>query len=87
MLRENVWPESSTLVSVSRGVSVIVPQGDTVLYPGDVVTAFGTEASRSRIIERLNAGADEPTAEIPLSASPTVEAGPNDPAGAAPTDG
>ncbi len=86
MLRENAWPESSTLVSVSRGVSVIVPQGDTVLYPGDVVTAFGTEASRSRIIERLNAGADEPTAEIPLSPSPTVEAGPNDPAGAAPTD-
>ena len=67
MLRENVWPESSTLVSVSRGVSVIVPQGDTILRPGDVVTAFGTEASRSRIIERLNAGADEPTAEIPFS--------------------
>jgi CIC family chloride channel protein len=84
MLRENVWPESSTLVSVSRGVSVIVPQGDTILRPGDVVTAFGTEASRSRIIERLNAGADEPTAEIPFS--PAVKAGPTDPAGAAPTD-
>ena len=31
---------------------------------GDVVTAFGTIASKDRMIERLNAGADEPTAEI-----------------------
>jgi hypothetical protein len=31
-----------------------------------VVTAFGTSASKSRMIERLNAGAEEPTAEISL---------------------
>jgi hypothetical protein len=31
-----------------------------------VVTAFGTDASRRRMIDRLNAGADEPTAEILL---------------------
>jgi Trk K+ transport system NAD-binding subunit len=73
MLGENVWPENSTLVSVSRGVEVIVPQGDTVLLPGDVVTAFGTEASRKRIIERLNAGAEEPTAEIPILRSPAQD--------------
>jgi hypothetical protein len=34
------------------------------LERGDVVTAFGTMASKERMIERLNAGADEPTAEI-----------------------
>jgi CIC family chloride channel protein len=58
------WPEGSTLVSVRRGTNVLVPAGDTVLAAGDVVTAFGTDASRRRMIDRLNAGADEPTAEI-----------------------
>jgi CIC family chloride channel protein len=73
MLRETTWPESSTLVSVSRGTKVLVPQGDTTLHAGDIVTAFGTEASRKRIIERLNAGADEPTAEISTTPAPPGE--------------
>lgn len=60
-----VWPEATTLVSVRRGRQVIVPGGTTVLWAGDVVTAFGSEASREAMIQRLNAGADEPTAEIP----------------------
>ncbi len=58
------WPEGSTLVSVRRGTEVLVPGGSTVLVANDVVTAFGTTASRERMIARLNAGADEPTAEI-----------------------
>lgn len=66
MLREVAWPEGSTLVSVRRGREVLVPSGATVLLPGDVVTAFGTDASKQRMIDRLNAGADEPTAEISL---------------------
>ena len=63
-VREVSWPEGSTLVSVRRNRDVMVPHGDTTLLAGDVVTAFGTEASRQRMIDRLNAGADEPTAEI-----------------------
>jgi CBS domain-containing protein len=63
-IREVAWPEGSTLVSIRRGRQVEVPTGDTVLESGDVVTAFGTMASKDRMIERLNAGADEPTAEI-----------------------
>lgn len=65
-LREVAWPEGSTLVSVRRGREVIVPTGNTVLQADDVVTAFGTDASKARMIERLNAGADEPTAEMVL---------------------
>jgi len=65
-VREVSWPEGSTLVSVRRNRDVIVPAGDTSLVAGDVVTAFGTPASRQRMIDRLNAGADEPTAEILL---------------------
>ncbi|HXV72332.1 MAG TPA: chloride channel protein [Acidimicrobiia bacterium] len=65
-VRDVSWPEESTLVSVRRGRQVLVPDGDTNLIAGDVITAFGTESSRRRMIDRLNAGADEPTAEIPL---------------------
>lgn len=63
-VRDVRWPEGSTLVSVRRGTEVLVPAGSTVLVANDVVTAFGTESSRERMIERLNAGAEEPTAEI-----------------------
>jgi Trk K+ transport system NAD-binding subunit len=65
-IREVNWPEGSTLVSIRRGMEVEVPSGDTVLARGDVVTAFGTAASKERMIDRLNAGAEEPTAEILL---------------------
>jgi CIC family chloride channel protein len=65
-VRDVSWPEGSTLVSIRRNREVLVPSGDTELTAGDVVTAFGTPSSRQRMIDRLNAGADEPTAEIPL---------------------
>lgn len=65
-VREVAWPEGSTLVSIRRNREVLVPSGSTLLLPGDVITAFGTETSKKRMIDRLNAGADEPTAEIEL---------------------
>jgi Trk K+ transport system NAD-binding subunit len=54
------------LVSIRRNRDVIVPTGETTLTADDVVTAFGTSSSRQQLIDRLNAGADEPTAEIPI---------------------
>jgi CIC family chloride channel protein len=86
-IRDVAWPEGSTLVSIRRDRNVEVPTGDTVLKRGDVVTAFGTMASKERMIERLNAGADEPTAEIWLEeievqgAEGGVEAGSADSSG------
>jgi CIC family chloride channel protein len=80
-IREVNWPEGSTLVSIRRGMDVEVPSGDTVLARGDVVTAFGTAASKERMIDRLNAGAEEPTAEIMLgdieAEDPSFRNGPN----------
>jgi K+/H+ antiporter YhaU regulatory subunit KhtT len=64
---EVIWPEGSTLVSVRRQRDVMVPRGSTELLAGDVVTAFGTSTSRQSVIDRLNSGAEEPTAEIMLS--------------------
>jgi CIC family chloride channel protein len=66
-IREISWPEESTLVSIQRERDVMVPSGDTVLIRGDVVTAFGTATSKEKMIERLNAGADEATAEISIA--------------------
>lgn len=71
---EVAWPEASTLVSVRRGRDVLVPVGSTLLLAGDVVTAFGSEESRRIMIERMNAGADEPTAEIELDFDALAEA-------------
>ncbi len=63
-LREISWPEGCTIVSVRRHTDVMVPTGSTHLESGDVVTAFGTMRGQRRLIDRLNATADEPTAEI-----------------------
>ncbi len=65
-LSEVTWPEGCTLVSVRRHTDVMVPTGGTVLESGDVVTAFGTTRGYYRLIDRLNATADEPTAEIEI---------------------
>jgi CIC family chloride channel protein len=73
-VRDVSWPEGSTLVSVRRERDVLVPSGDTELVAGDVVTAFGTPSSRQRMIDRLNAGADEATAEIPIIELPDPDA-------------
>ncbi len=69
-VRDVRWPEGSTLVSVRRGTAVMVPDGATVLHAGDVITAFGTAESNRRMIDRMNAGAEEPTAEIELGPLP-----------------
>jgi len=66
-IREISWPEESTLVSIRRERDVMVPSGDTVLLRDDVVTAFGTATSKEKMIERLNAGAEEATAEVSLA--------------------
>lgn len=65
-VRDVRWPAGSTLVSVRRGTDVMIPDGGTVLRSGDLVTAFGTAESKQRMIDRMNTGAEEPTAEIEL---------------------
>ena len=72
-VRDVRWPAGSTLVSVRRGTEVVVPDGGTVLRAHDVVTAFGTDASKQRMIDRMNTLAEEPTAEIDLGSNAGTE--------------
>ena len=62
------------MVSIRRERNVMVPSGDTVLLNGDLITAFGTPTSKERMIERLNAGAEEVT-EVLLGDTEAVESG------------
>jgi chloride channel protein, CIC family len=61
-VREIEWPESATLVSVRRGVSVLIPHGETELEPGDTITAFGTGAAREQLGHMVEPS-EEPTTE------------------------
>lgn len=53
------WPEGCLVVSIHRGSSLVIPTGQTVIRPGDAITAFGSEEARVRLIERLARTADE----------------------------
>ena len=63
LVKEVPWPAGLTVVSVRRGTSVTVPNGNTVLNSGDVLTGFGPPGGRERLAERLSASAD-PAPEV-----------------------
>ena len=47
------WPEGCLLVSIHRGTSLVIPNGQTILRSGDAITVFGGEEARERLTERL----------------------------------
>lgn len=54
-IRDIVWPKRTVLTSIRRGGEVIMPNGDTVLEPGDevvVLTALETTGEVRRVIGR-----------------------------------
>jgi CIC family chloride channel protein len=59
-LKEVAWPEGATLVSVHRGRTVMVPDGNTVLEAGDIITAFATPTAQERLMNRLRQSAETP---------------------------
>ena len=52
------WPEGCLVTSIHRGASLLVPTGQTILLPGDAVTAFGGPEAERRLLERLNRPAE-----------------------------
>jgi len=60
-LRHVAIPADSTIVSVRRGTDVVVPDGNTQLLAGDVLTVFSRGGGHLRLFDRLSA---EDTAEM-----------------------
>jgi Trk K+ transport system NAD-binding subunit len=53
LIKEIAVPGGCTIVSVRRGLDVIVPDGNTRLASGDVITLFAEPDSRRQFAERL----------------------------------
>ena len=58
-LREMAVPGGCTVVSVRRGLDVIVPDGNTAIAEGDVLTVFARQASRDQFVARLHVRSDD----------------------------
>jgi len=58
VVRDIVWPEDATLVSIRRGTAVLIPKGDTTIEAGDTLTLFGTGQSREELGFLLEPGSD-----------------------------
>jgi Trk K+ transport system NAD-binding subunit len=56
LVKELPIPGGCTIVSVRRGMVVIVPDGNTRLAPGDVLTVFAREGTKEQFEERLSLG-------------------------------
>ena len=59
VIKEVAIPSGCTVVSVRRGEEVLIPDGNTRLRSGDVITVFARPASRRVLAERLRAGAGD----------------------------
>ena len=63
-VRDVAWPKRTILTSIRRGGELIMPHGDTVLRPGDVVVAL-TGQDAAGALRSLLAGAElEPSSEV-----------------------
>jgi CIC family chloride channel protein len=61
LLKELPIPGGATVVSIRRGLQVLVPHGNTRLYHGDALTFFAEPGVGAQLRERLHAG---DTAEV-----------------------
>lgn len=56
LLKEVPVPGGATIVSIRRGLEVLVPDGNTRLRHGDILTVFGRAGVSAQLDERLHAG-------------------------------
>jgi len=73
-VKEVHWPAGCTLVAIRRGRAVLVPEGNTELASGDIVTGFGMPGARSQVMQRLLA-----TSSDDFAGPPQEEMGVTDP--------
>ena len=53
LIKEIAIPGGCTVVSVRRSAEVIVPDGNTRLEAGDIITVFARHHGRAQLAERL----------------------------------
>jgi CIC family chloride channel protein len=63
LLKEIPLPAGVTVVSVRRGTGVVVPDGNTRLAGGDVLTVFARDGQHDQLLSRMHA---DDTAELEL---------------------
>jgi CIC family chloride channel protein len=61
LLKEVPLPGGVTIVSVRRGTDVVIPDGNTRLHQGDMLTVFALHGMHEQLVERLRA---DDTAEL-----------------------
>jgi CIC family chloride channel protein len=64
LLKEVPIPSGVTVVSVRRGLAVEVPDGNTPLAAGDVITVFARTGGYDQLTQRLDAGNTEELSAI-----------------------
>lgn len=52
-VRELSWPEGSLIVALRRGAREFVPNGDTVMLPGDYLVVLSTDQKYNEVHQRL----------------------------------
>jgi hypothetical protein len=52
-LKETLLPKEALISVVRRGEEVIIPDGNTKIYPGDQVTVIGKEEDVEKLVRRL----------------------------------
>jgi len=63
LLKEIPLPAGVTVVSVRRGTQVVVPDGNTRLTTGDILTVFALHGLQEQLLERMHA---DDTAELEM---------------------
>jgi len=63
LLKEIPLPSGVTVVSVRRGTQVVVPDGNTRLTTGDILTVFALHGLQEQLLERMHA---DDTAELEM---------------------
>lgn len=69
LLKEVHWPAGCTLQAIRRVRAVLVPEGNTELASGDIVTGFGIPGARSQVMQRLLATSSDDSAGSPQEAT------------------
>lgn len=62
-------PDTINMVSIKRAGQILIPRGDTVLKPGDVITVYGRLSDIADIKDMLNTCTLKPSAESASSVS------------------